>query len=72
MSVCVCVCVCVACSGNHLSFILCPTYILLYPQSERSERRDILWCFFPSFRPSVCPSVCEHSVFTCKYLENGL
>ena len=25
-----------------------------------------------SFLPSVCPSVCAHSVFRCKYLENGL
>jgi len=39
----------------------------LYPPSERSELARYHVMLF-----SVLPSVCAHSVFRCKYLENGL
>jgi len=43
-------------------------WYLLYPPSERSELARYHVMLFPS----VCPSFREHSVFRCKYLENGL
>jgi len=46
----------------------CAELIYYIRQVNGVNWRDIMWCFFPSVRPSIC----EHSVFRCKYLENGL
>ena len=47
-------------------------YAFLYPPSEWNELASgEIYCD-AFFLLSVRLSVCEHSVFRCKYLENGL
>jgi len=50
--------------------VLCCKTIII--RQVNGVKWRITWCFFPSVHPYILPSVCAHSVFRCKYLENGL